>query len=223
MVTMDRNLRYLVRCPLDVRKWWFGSCRKQWGRKIEYSIVAMSVDFRGKQMWVGKCHYTIAIPLTHYETLGWVDRVSWTGSQLHHSTAIAVFVLLFIMRVTCLHCSTGRQLVLETLYALASNTKIIKEAMAKGMYIHNSFSSIQLVVLSFTLSCFTVCDVECIQVLAVWKLKQLTKHKWVMTLFPSYTGLSQEDCLSQGFWLSLGEIVRLRWKSETERDQKYKM
>lgn len=28
--------------------------------------------------------------------------------------------------------SAGRQLVLETLYALASSTKIIKEAMAKG-------------------------------------------------------------------------------------------
>ena len=27
---------------------------------------------------------------------------------------------------------SGRQLVLETLYALSSNTKIIKEAMAKG-------------------------------------------------------------------------------------------
>lgn len=28
----------------------------------------------------------------------------------------------------------GRQLVLETLYALTSNTKLVKEAMAKGLY-----------------------------------------------------------------------------------------
>jgi len=31
---------------------------------------------------------------------------------------------------------TGRQLVLETLYALTSSTKIIKEAMAKGTVLH---------------------------------------------------------------------------------------
>lgn len=29
--------------------------------------------------------------------------------------------------------NVGRQLVLETLYALTSNTKLVKEAMAKGL------------------------------------------------------------------------------------------
>lgn len=36
--------------------------------------------------------------------------------------------------------SVGRQLVLETLYALTSSTKIIKEAMAKGN-VQSVFSS----------------------------------------------------------------------------------
>lgn len=30
--------------------------------------------------------------------------------------------------------NVGRQLVLETLYALTSNTKLVKEAMAKGLW-----------------------------------------------------------------------------------------
>lgn len=49
---------------------------------------------------------------------------------------MVVLIGCFFVLVSIPHTHTGRQLVLETLYALTSNTKIIKEAMTKGKAVH---------------------------------------------------------------------------------------
>lgn len=52
------------------------------------------------------------------------------------------------MVMSLFHTHTGRQLVLETLFALTSNTKIVREAMTKGKPVHVSFTTYFVVVLS---------------------------------------------------------------------------